>query len=74
MNGRGEWAIVSKMMAILSLLLCDPSAYSRELFSPESSDYDLDGVILEKKKHAKLLISYLANRNFVRSGQETCYC
>ena len=46
-NELDECYIVSKMMAIVSLLLC-----SRELLSPESSDCDLGGVILEKKKHA----------------------
>ncbi len=63
----GEWindwrdkcSSVSKMMAILSLLLCDPSAYSGEILSPGSSDYNLVGVILEiMKKHAKWLTSY----------------
>ena len=38
---RDECVIVSKMMAILSLLLYDPSACSRDLLSPESSDCDL---------------------------------
>ena len=56
---RDECSIVSKMMAILSLLFCDPSACSRELLSPESSDCDLGGVILEKQKHAKWLTSYI---------------
>ncbi len=56
---RGECSIVSKIMAILSLLLCDPFACWRELLSPETSDCDLDGVIVEKKKHAKWLISYI---------------
>ncbi len=56
---RGECSIVSKIMAILSLLLCDPFACSRELCSSESSDCDLNGVISEKKKQAKWLISYI---------------
>ncbi len=60
----GEWindwrdSSVSKMMAILSLLLCDPSACWGELLSPGSSDCNLVGVILEMKKHAKWLTSY----------------
>ncbi len=51
-------------MAILLLLvlLCDPSACSRELLSPESSDCDhLSGVIFEKK-HAKWLTSYILQK------------
>ena len=52
-NERDECSIVSKMMAILSLLLCDQSACSRELLTPGSSDCDLVGCILEMKKHAK---------------------
>ena len=50
------------MMVILSLLLCDPSACSRELLSSESSDCDLGGVILEKKKQVIDFI-YVANMN-----------
>ncbi len=47
------------MIAILSLLLCDPSAYSGEILSPGSSDYNLVGVILEiMKKHARCFKFY----------------
>ena len=57
MNGwmtRNKWqdecSILSK---ILSLLLCDPSACSMVFLSPEWSDCDSGGVILEKEKNAK---------------------
>ncbi len=59
---RDECSTVSKMMAILSVLLCDPSACLRELLSPESSDCDLGGVILEKKKHAKWINLYILQK------------
>ena len=44
-----ECPIVSKMIGIWS----HPSDCSRILLGPESSDCDLVGVVLEKRKHAK---------------------
>ncbi len=48
---RDECSFIFKTMAILSLSLCNPSACSRELLNPESSDCDLVGVILELRRN-----------------------
>ncbi len=72
---RDKYASVSKMMTILSLLLCDQSACSGEFLSPESSDCNMLGVIIEMKKHAKWLTSYFLHRNWMnkkRKGKNVC--
>ncbi len=69
----GEWindwrdkcSSVSKMMAVLSLLLCDPSACSGELLSPRSSDCNLVGVIYRDEETCKVIdFIFLAYMNY----------
>ncbi len=67
---RNECSVVSKMMAILSLLLCGPSACSMQLLSRESSDWDLSGVILENHAKFNIVCIHLANINWINEKRK----